>query len=836
MPSRAGADGLGAFSYYDHVFLPESTKELVWRHGGKRYKSQLVLRVNGKKKTEAFLFEHSGPGWAPVVLRDGTVSDGKVETYEKAVAEILCPADTFFTSVFSAQGKRSLSAFKNAEIKTLLADLLGLEQVREQGALAADVVKQLKAGLAVVRQGLARAQEDAAGTRRSLAELDGASQALLAATAQRTSTATRLDAARQKLATITAEHTGAAETEARRRALADEARRAKEEHDAAAQRLSQELPRLQQREASLQQRIVERCQAHGRRRAQLVKDIAVLTTVAQLRESVERAAARRDFARRVVARCQAIVGRRQARVDVLEQAKATLMARRREVESIDREAGQIALRHADLQRRFGLTSHVPCAGMDIQGQCQLLGDAREAKAMLPSADAALTGLAEKKRVAQQEIADTETAVHALPAAAQLRNQAEHMLETAEQRLRDIELLCARREEVTRAAQTIDGHTAELATLPEQAAPETENERAERTDIAAARTRVQDELSRIAVVRDEALTRSAEQAALLPPPLDAAGLNTARQEVEGATRAATAAEAAESCARQREGRAKALGEQLAEIAVKEGAAIRAAKRVEDELATWSLLAKCLSNDGVIALDIDDAGPTFSALANELLLACYGPRFTLQVITQSTNGKGELREDFDIIVHDGLRDESKSLKLVSGGERVWISCRSRHEIHYAESPDMPSSHSGLRASPCNCAAGTCEAMRHNTSGPAAISANARGGKSLSLMSGGERTFIDACLTRAIALYLAQNTGRSYATLFSDEADGPLDPEHKRMFMAMKREVLRLGGYRQEFFITQTPHLAAMADAIIDLDAMQVDARAGGDTALVAEVAGA
>jgi exonuclease SbcC len=41
----------------------------------------------------------------------------------------------------------------------------------------------------------------------------------------------------------------------------------------------------------------------------------------------------------------------------------------------------------------------------------------------------------------------------------------------------------------------------------------------------------------------------------------------------------------------------------------------------------------------------------------------------------------------------------------------------------------------------------------------------------MSGGERTFIDACLTRAIALYLAQNTGRRFDTLFSDEADGPL-----------------------------------------------------------------
>ena len=130
-------------------------------------------------------------------------------------------------------------------------------------------------------------------------------------------------------------------------------------------------------------------------------------------------------------------------------------------------------------------------------------------------------------------------------------------------------------------------------------------------------------------------------------------------------------------------------------------------------------------------------------------------------------------------------------------------------------MPSSNSGQRARPCNCPAGTCEATRHNTSGPAAISTNARGGKSLSLMSGGERTFIDACLTRAIALYLAQNTGRRFDTLFSDEADGPLDPDRKRMFMDMKREVIRLGEYQREFFVSQTPELTAMADKVIDLD---------------------
>jgi exonuclease SbcC len=44
-------------------------------------------------------------------------------------------------------------------------------------------------------------------------------------------------------------------------------------------------------------------------------------------------------------------------------------------------------------------------------------------------------------------------------------------------------------------------------------------------------------------------------------------------------------------------------------------------------------------------------------------------------------------------------------------------------------------------------------------------------------------------------------------------------KRMFVAMKREVLRLGGYAQEIFVSQTPELAAMADAVIDLDKYQV-----------------
>ena len=99
-------------------------------------------------------------------LDDGTVSDGKVDTYVQCVERILGSAETFFTSVFAAQGRRQLSAYKNGEIKTLLADLLGLDEIRAVGAKALETAKFLKAGLVAVRQeSTGRAAQDEQVTR-----------------------------------------------------------------------------------------------------------------------------------------------------------------------------------------------------------------------------------------------------------------------------------------------------------------------------------------------------------------------------------------------------------------------------------------------------------------------------------------------------------------------------------------------------------------------------------------------------------------------------------------------------------------------------------------------
>src|SRR6266436_233894 len=222
MPSRAGADGLGSFSYYDQVFLPESVKDLVWEHGGERYRSQLVFRLNGKKKTEAFLHVLRGDAWQPLRLGDGTVSDGKVDTYVQCIEHILGSAETFFTSVFAAQGRRQLSAYKNGEIKTLLADLLGLEAIRALGAKALDTAKLLKAGLVAVRQERAGLKAEVEQLARELASLGDTGARIAAAQTAKAARQATLDGVKAELAKHVATRDVTLQTEARRTQLTAE--------------------------------------------------------------------------------------------------------------------------------------------------------------------------------------------------------------------------------------------------------------------------------------------------------------------------------------------------------------------------------------------------------------------------------------------------------------------------------------------------------------------------------------------------------------------------------------------------------------------------------------
>lgn len=752
MPSRATMAGPGGFSYYDQVCLPENEKDLTWAHEGRSYRSQVVIRLNGRRKTEAFLFVLGDSGrWMPLRLEEGTVSDGKVETYNRCVEAICGSADTFFTSVFSAQGKRQLSTYRNAEIKTLLADLLGQEEIRALGQKAGETARLLKAGLSAIRQELAGLDEEAGRVSSERRRLDGASGRVVQSLAERQLVQRDLEAVRASHARLAAERDQSRVTEARRAQLLVERKALVDAGTHAIEALKAQNQSEQQRLERLVQRIVNRVNQertrwqtlqHTRRQCQEALEAAV---------TVRRAVARLPLAERVLSLRNAQTAACRQQAQRLTQCQAAENMAEQKLIGIEREAGKAVLQAEELAHRFGLTGEVPCSGTDLQGQCKLLGDAREAQALIPSAKGQISRLVREKAQAQSELTTARQLREALADAPQAVAWAEYRGDRAQERASRLAVLAAKAGEIAQARTALANVEQELGTLGQGDAAqwdetETSEEQAERQQIDRARQVVAEQLTRQSQHFRAGLNRLEETLAALPAPYDAQQLAEAVQAVALAEVAVTTAEQAHLIAVRDAQQLESLCHQVQILAVRRVQVQTRITYVEAELGGWNLFARCMGNDGLIALAIDDAGPTLSGLTNDLLLACYGSRFTVSIHTLVETGKGEQREGFDIVVHDGEGGESKSVSSMSGGERVWI---------------------------------------------------------------------NECLTRAVALYLAQHSGRRYTTLFSDEADGALDPERKRMFMAMKREVLRLGGYAREFFVSQTPELTAMADLVIDLD---------------------
>jgi exonuclease SbcC len=269
LPSRAALAGAGGFSYYDHVYLPESVKDLTWAHEGRCYRSQIVIRLCGRRRTEAFLHTLDDAGcWRPV--RSTTACSPTAGSRRtRAASRAICgSAETFFTSVFAAQGKRQLSTYRNAEIKTLLADLLGQEEIQELGQKAAEIVRLLKAGLATQRQELAGLDAEDQRLEAVRRKLDGAGDRVSAAERAKTAAQAALEAAQARHARVVVEREQSQATDARRAQLVAErqvrlasATQALRALDAQEQAERQRLERLDQRVARRLQQERSRRQA-----------------------------------------------------------------------------------------------------------------------------------------------------------------------------------------------------------------------------------------------------------------------------------------------------------------------------------------------------------------------------------------------------------------------------------------------------------------------------------------------------------------------------------------------------------------------------------------------
>ncbi len=713
MPSRATKLSVDGFSYWDHLYGAQALKEFEWEHGGVRYRSSFAFRKPGKTgKAEYFLAWRDADGkWQPMQTGGGTVSDGKAETYDLCVESVCGSLESFFTSVFSAQNRRPLASYGASEIKALLAELLHIDDLRTLSAQASEVAKVLGRTLDATQQQLV-----ALGAKRDrLAQLD---QAIASDGQSVASTRESREALNAKVVALTDQ-----------RALLV----AKQTNASAQARLRELATRRSQIATALQTLATDATaddRRFGQRRTSLRAAVTEHNAVIAQRDAILGAAAARDAAQARIAAEEARIAPIQAVIDVLEAKQLELTSASSRLKGLESEGSSRATLLKALEQQASVIGTVPCAGHEMHNTCPLLAQAREADTKVHEQRISLTNLRTEFRAKRESVEKLTPEVQQLVGKRAELKSVTDQIATARRDLQKAVDLAARKPLLDAATEGLSKATAELAALDSEEATLRARREAQQSQLANEAKELDTEVARLGV--DDVTGAIAD--------ID--------RQLSQCREAITAAEARiESLIRSqatREVERQTIATDLAGF----DATQSRAQRISDEIALWKLLAKGLGNEGVIALTIDDAGPALTKMVNDLLLACYGMRFTVEIQTQRALASGELREGFEILVHDADHDSTKAVTVMSGGQKVWI---------------------------------------------------------------------NECLTRGIALYLASNAGQPYQSLFSDESDGPLDPQRKLQFMRMKREVLRQGGYEREFFISQTPDLVAEADAVIDVAAL-------------------
>ena len=754
MPSRSGGSySPAAFSFYEELALPEGSKELEWEHHGIRYKSLLQFQSGKRRKTEAYLFVINTEGHAePATSKDGSVvSDGKTDTYDRVLESILGSPETFFTSVFSAQNRKPLSGYGNAEIKGLMAELLGLDSIKELGKKAGQVSIQLKAelsaqqetlrGVQLAQQQMEQAEQNVFDTENRLKELQEAKLMAYAHLREKEQARADADALMRQSASV----------RERKASLEKTLRGITERIHTLTAQLTQKHQLKTEACAAQSQALRAEISKLGITRDRATQELQKLQDL-QLRGPAIRQAITKTV--EIRAKMEALQGDIERKETEAADKRKTSDALQKDIMALSQTQSQIkadgenqARLLKDAERQAALIQEVPCAGNEMAQHCKLLADARRAEQQIQPVTIQLETMRKQFKKAHDAYLSQQAAMQAIVLEDPELQSFKGMLREHQETLKSLQSLAAEgplleqaetqiqqwSESMKNAQEAIQEKESLLSQLEQRLANELtdlqKESHLEAENLESEKARIASEVAGI-IVPDE----STSEIALL------------------------AVKEAQNAMDQIENRIANLQQDLINIkAAAQSLALQSGRRTDiehtvrhlgQEIGFWTTLVKAFGNDGIIALSIDDVGPTLSSYANDLLMACYGPRFTVSIQTQTKTAKGEAREGFDIVVFDADTQEGVSVEKKSGGERVWI---------------------------------------------------------------------NEALTRAIALFLAKESGQTYATLFTDEADGALDPDRKRRFMEMKRQVLRIGGYEREYFVSQTPELWEMADAIIDVSSL-------------------
>lgn len=622
----------------DYATTREAFLEAVFTVDAGRYRARVNL--DGQRRAADAVLEHTAA--------DGTVTllnDGKLSTYDEAIARVFPPRDLLLASAVAAQNRAgSFVTLDKRGRKELFGRLLGLDRFDAMSTTAKAAAARCEAviGALGVTQRLL-VPEAADGVRQTIESearraVEGAT-ATAAERAQVESDRSRLQADRDRLRDDASAHASAktrlASLGSETAALLVRCQGLRRQQDTARAAAESEDGLLVD---NLNRQLLELNGRIQKNRALLERAAVVRAAAADLRAAREALATREAEQLVLAAEPQRLLTEGSEARLALQQVQTT----EAQLEQARRAAGRLA---------------------GVCDVCTFVADARQAQAAIPALEATVAtkaacearveALREQYRAAEGRrlalvalVEETRTRIAAIEPDAQLLPR----LEEAEGRIADLQrdhtVVVAQAEALRRgvadrlaatvadleaqyreAQATVDGHAATVVAL-----------QAELDRTATAADGVADADRRLAYLDQQWQTLTADQARLQAQ-----------------------AEACES--RLAAWRVKAA--QLADVE-RQLAAIAA------EWRDWQLLVRALGRDGLPVLEIDAAGPTVSAYTNDLLAVCFGPRFTVELITQAAKADGRgTKEVFELRVLDNLRGgDARDLADLSGGEQILV----------------------------------------------------------------------------------------------------------------------------------------------------------------------
>ena len=598
MPYRAGSYSSRAFSYYNDCYGSDASKEFVFELNGRRYRSLLLIDVE-RKKQEAYLYEEAESEWK-------ALSDGKTDTYDQTVENLLGSPQLFFTSVFRCQDAPRLSDYTRGEIKDIFVELLGIESLKAKGQKA----KERKEGFLKDTEWLRREKE------RLTAVIDESKKA---------------DAEAERLKTVNMD----LEKELRLAEDGIEGKQVELRHIEAQAAL---YARSLEERGSIEARIREVAGKIDKMkgilsRAQTVKDASA---------ELKRYQCKAELLKKEMASLETALTGLREREQAGREAERKLLLLRKSLDElllVQKHSEEVLKKDLRLAKETaGLLGDVPC-GTEHHNRCPLLKNAVKAQKSIPEMISRLqasgaapgkdAGLRKEIRQLEPQLLKLKEAqVELLDAVRKKQSLSKEIIEV-ETVIRKAGELGKSLPEVEFAESMYPGLDVELKNLKAELGSFLAGE----NPLAKVKEKER-ELGILKSKRQEYIEK----------------LNDIKKLLGGVEKKLVDGEAAIK-------EIKTLDDRLS--------------FVNAEVSEWALLERAFGNDGVIALEIDDAGPAISSSANDLLASCFGTRFSVKIDTQAVKADGKgTKETFDITVYDSERDESKSLKTMSGGEKVWI----------------------------------------------------------------------------------------------------------------------------------------------------------------------